>query len=207
MEEVMLCIVRFLTDTPHPLYGLPEVPQFSKKTESLLRTPSPHTLLLEPTSKSVSDHNQTRKLGTLKVLGLPKHSWHLQCTACPWCPWAEEGWVRQSIPIPDNRPLLSHRLEAFVQQSRWCFTLCINLEVYIQQSQRLLMSNKNMDYFFSWKIHLLSQWWSCWFVLAFVGSASERSVDRGYQTETSCRGVLRGPLWCFGTLRWTCVLY
>lgn len=51
VEEVTLCIVRFLTDTPHRLHGLPEVPQCFKKTESLLRTPPPHPLLLEPTSK------------------------------------------------------------------------------------------------------------------------------------------------------------
>lgn len=50
-EEVMLCIVRFLTDTSPPLHGLPEVPQCSKKTEILLRTPTPLPLLLEPTSK------------------------------------------------------------------------------------------------------------------------------------------------------------
>lgn len=51
MEEVMLCIVRFLIGIPHPLHGLPGVPQCSKKTESLFRTPIPHPLLLEPTSK------------------------------------------------------------------------------------------------------------------------------------------------------------
>lgn len=70
MEEVMLCIVRFLTDTPHLLHGLPDVPQCSKKTESLLRTPAPHALLLERTSKEMSDHNQTRKLGNPKGFGL-----------------------------------------------------------------------------------------------------------------------------------------
>lgn len=70
MEEVLLCIVRFLTDTPHPLHGLPEAPQCSKKTESFLRIPTPHPLLLEPTSKEMSDHNQTRKLGNPEGFGL-----------------------------------------------------------------------------------------------------------------------------------------
>lgn len=32
-------------------------------------------------------------------------------------------------------------------------------------------------------------------------------MDRVHQKELSCRGVLRGPLWCAGSSRWTCVLY
>ena len=86
MEEVMLSIVRFLTDTAHPSHCLLEVPQCSKKTESLLRAPAllpPH---LEPTSKEVSDHILTGKLRALEVSGLPNHGSCLQCTSMPLMP-------------------------------------------------------------------------------------------------------------------------
>lgn len=56
------------------------------------------------------------------------------------------------------------------------------------------MSKRNMDYLFPVKPICFLSGWSCWFALAFIGSASARFVDRVYQTELSCRGVLRGPL-------------
>lgn len=172
----------------------------SASLELLHHTPSS---LNQPLNKCQTIIRQG-SLGTLKVLGLPKHTSCLQCTSMPLMPLGTGRLGPQSNPVPDNRFLLSHGPEAFVQQTRWCLTLCLNLEAYLQQSQRLLMSERNVDYFFPRKpIWFLSGW----FALAFVGSAAERFVDRVHQTELSCRGALRDPLWCVGTLRWTCVLY
>lgn len=118
MEEVMLCIVRLLTDTPDPLHGLPDVPQCSKKTERSLEllhhTPSS---LNQPLNKCQTIIRQG-SLGTLKVLGLPKHSSCLQCTSMPLMPLGTGRLGPQSNPAPDNRFLLSHEPEAFVQQTR-----------------------------------------------------------------------------------------